>query len=388
MAAERRRACWAVLALGLVGCQDLLRVEPSPAFLSVAAGGSHTCAIATDGTRCWGQGDAGQLGRGSRAPATTPVRIDAPSELSAISAGLHHTCGLDEGGAAYCWGMNTYGQLGDGSTLDRSRPVAVAGGHRFSALDAGWAHTCGVTLAGEGLCWGRNDAGQLGRGTLEPGSVPAPVAGGRVWTAIAAGDRHTCGIDPEGRAWCWGDNALGQLGNGGTTATITPGRVSGAQRFARLSSGSTHTCGLTTDARAFCWGSSTHGELGALILSPEGWWGARSPVEQRFGLGTYVDISAGVHVTCAVTSAQTLECWGRGATGIMGDPRLTDWAAPRAIRPPDGATFTAVSVSSAGHACALARGGGLYCWGSGPGGELGLPSTGFSLLPARVTVDP
>jgi len=42
----------------------------------VAAGVTHTCALATDGSLwCWGDNSAGQLGIGSNQPREIPTRV-------------------------------------------------------------------------------------------------------------------------------------------------------------------------------------------------------------------------------------------------------------------------------------------------------------------------
>lgn len=375
-----------LLLLGPLACEDPLRPPASPGpFLAVSAGGTHSCAVAERGRGwCWGAGDVGQLGTGDGEGAATPQPLkDAPA-LVGIAAGLRHSCALADDGSAHCWGWNPKGQLGVGSSFNHSFPFPVKGGLRFAALSAGWFHTCGVTLAGEAFCWGGNGQGQLGDGSVQDSPVPVRVEGGVSWAAVSAGAHHTCGLDVDGGAWCWGGNNTGQLGAGGTANALQPVRVSGGGVFTHISAGFSHTCGVHADGVALCWGGSAHGELGSRTRVGPGEVASGVPAPV-FGPERYRDIDAGLHVTCAVTTRSTLECWGRGADGQLGDPLLPDRATPQPVRPTDRASFTAVSVSPAGHACALAQGGGVYCWGRGPEGQLGVPSTSFSITPARVT---
>src|SRR5213076_1954999 len=73
---------------------------------------------------CWGYNESGQLGVGtSEGPHTCrygscsadPVPVVTGLRWVSITAGGAHTCGLTPGGEAYCWGSNAYGQLGIGT---------------------------------------------------------------------------------------------------------------------------------------------------------------------------------------------------------------------------------------------------------------------------------
>lgn len=92
----------------------------------VVVGQDHACALLTSGAAyCWGNNSAGQLGRTGAASAT-PVPVSGGFSFVTLSAGAHHTCGIELGsGAVGCWGANYRGQLGDGTLIDRDRPVAV-----------------------------------------------------------------------------------------------------------------------------------------------------------------------------------------------------------------------------------------------------------------------
>ena len=220
-----------------------------------------TCGLRTDSTAwCWGANGEGQLGRdtvpntcfaGYAYPcAFEPVAVQAGTRFVALTTGGAHACGLTASGTALCWGANGRGQLGDGTTTSRAAPAPVGGGLTLSALAAGIEHTCGI--AGTNVyCLGTNQAFQLGGpapDTLphpDPVLVPAVTAA----TRLAAGDR-TCALIVGGQVRCWG-------------ATPTPVTLAVPAPVTDLAVGVGHACVTTADGRARCWGYNGAGQLGA-----------------------------------------------------------------------------------------------------------------------------
>lgn len=203
---------------------------------TIAAGSDHTCAITTHGgVKCWGSNVNSQLGDGTTTAAqTTPVdAVGLNSGISAVAAGGTHTCALTSEGSVKCWGGTGQGQTGDGvSAGERAMtPVDVVGlGSGVIAIAAGSAHTCALTNLGGVKCWGLNDHGQLGNGTTTPIWQPSPVdvvgLESRAF-AITAGAKHTCALLSEGGVKCWGFNSEGELGDGTKSDSSTPVSVIG-----------------------------------------------------------------------------------------------------------------------------------------------------------------
>ena len=229
--------CWGGNGRGQLG-NGTTDQHPTPVSVSglasgvsaIAAGGWHTCALTTEGgVKCWGFNESGQLGDNSAYNnRLTPVDVSGLSSgVSAITAGEFHTCALTGGGGVKCWGYNHLGQLGDGTTLRRLTPVDVSGlSSGVSAITAGVYHTCARTSGGGVKCWGYNLSGQLGDGTTTERHTPVDVSGlASGVSAIAAGDIHTCARTSAGGVKCWGSNDLGQLGDGTTTERHTPVNV-------------------------------------------------------------------------------------------------------------------------------------------------------------------
>src|SRR5262249_10591449 len=95
-----------------------------------AVGGMFAAILGTDGSVwAWGGDNAGQLGN---APAATPVTrpvhtIAAGSGITQISAGADHMVALKSDGTVLAWGDNSIGELGIGTTASVTGPVRVTG---------------------------------------------------------------------------------------------------------------------------------------------------------------------------------------------------------------------------------------------------------------------
>ena len=209
--------------------QDATDGTPTPvhsgSFVSVSAGGLHSCSLISDGSvSCWGSNYDGRS-------APPPDR-----SFAYVKAGGSHTCGLKADGSVSCWGSDTYGQ---------STPPDGF----FLSVVAGNFHTCGVTIDGSinsVKCWGSNvDLNGNYRGQSTPPSG--------TFTSVSAGSLHSCGVHRDGSVECWGSNV--DL-DGNYRGQSTP--PSGA--FTSVNAGGVHTCGVKTDGAVMCWGDDPVGQ--------------------------------------------------------------------------------------------------------------------------------
>jgi len=350
---------------------------------AIAAGGSHTCTLtAGGGVKCSGNNGNGRLGDGSTTNRLTPVDVSGlASGVTAMAAGIFHTCALTTGGGVNCWGFNGLGQLGDGSTTGRLTPVDVSGlASGVIAISAGSNHTCALTTAGGVKCWGFNFVGQLGDGSTTGRLTPVDVSGlASGVTAIAAGGDHTCVLSTGGGVKCWGYNGNGELGDGSTTNRLTPVDVSGlASGVTAIAAGGSHTCALTTGGGVKCWGDNFYGQLGDGSTTNQ-----LTPVDVS-GLASGVTaIAAGDAYTCALTTAGGVKCWGRNASGQLGDGGTTGQLTPVDV---SGLASGVTAIAAGGyHTCALSTGGGVKCWGRNASGQLGDGSFAGRLTPVAVS---
>jgi alpha-tubulin suppressor-like RCC1 family protein len=203
---------------------------------------------------------------------------------------------------------------------------------------------------------------------------------------VDAGSNYTCGITTTSVLYCWGSFGSGQLGIGpGGGDRREPVAVGGALRFSSVSAGITSTCAISTTAVGYGWGGNFFNALGNGTGED-----ATTPVAIP-DAPPLAAIARGQYAACAISTAGTASCWGHRGLGEAGDGVAGIHRSPTPILG-NGLDFTAISLSSirgagrtgSGYACALARDGVIYCWGSGPQGQLGIGAPGNRSVPTAI----
>ena len=332
---------------------------------AVSTGTAHTCVLLDDATiKCFGEGDAGRLGRGSTADvgrtaasmgnALLPINLGTGRTAKAIATGAAHTCALLDDDSVKCWGANDDGQLGlgdidargdDPNEMGDNLPSVLLGlpsGVRVTAIAAGDAHTCALLSNGTVKCWGSGGNGRLGSGDeLSRGDeademgVVLPVVNvgsGRTVKAITAGAAHTCALRDTNDVVCWGVGATGRLGSGAENdignqagemgAALVPVALGTGRTAVALSAGASHTCAVLDNATAKCWGDGADGRTGNGTQNNLGDQpGELGDSLSAISLGTgrtVRAIVAGASHTCAVLNDATIKCFGLASNGRIG----------------------------------------------------------------------
>jgi alpha-tubulin suppressor-like RCC1 family protein len=259
-----------------VKVSDLHRAEVK----AIAAGQGHTLALKSDGTVvAWGYNRDGELGNGTNEDSPTPVRVKDFHDLSgnlsgvqAIAAGSSHSLALKEDGTVWAWGYNFDGQLGDGTKANSTRPVRVGQLGRVQAIAAGAFFSLALKEDGTVWAWGANTSGQdnkvsgqLGDDAITSSKVPVEVGDLGGTEAIAAGSSHALALKEDGTVWAWGDNFFGELGDGTHGAKADspkPVRVSDLKGVGAIEGGGWFSLALKTDGSVWAWGYNQDGELG------------------------------------------------------------------------------------------------------------------------------
>ncbi|HJU74247.1 MAG TPA: hypothetical protein VJ717_10915, partial [Gemmatimonadaceae bacterium] len=351
----------------------------------ITVGGAHTCALTAAGVAyCWGDNGLGQLGIGQRIElAKSATKVATNHAFVSLVAGGLHTCGLTAAGEAYCWGANYSGQLG--SLGETSVPVRVGVVPPLVELVAGSYHTCGLTRDGVVYCWGDNTLGQIGDGidrswAMSPGSTVTPpiaVGGALRFVSIGAAWATTCAIATTGETYCWGSNQDRELGAETATrcriaadpyynktdydapCSTRPVRFDVGVRLASLTAYATDWCGVSVDGEIWCWGA--------------GLIGSRNAAPRRFSKAWIVE-----HAVCGLEESASVSCW-------------RPWSRPGVESPrPFGSTLALTDLSSSSHSCGLSRDAPreAFCWGANYRGEIGDGTTIYRPVPRRVLPPP
>ena len=226
----------------------------------------------------------------------------------------------------------------------------------------------------------------------EPGSV-APCAAPSVmtraagcvqFTSIALGEVHSCALTSDGRVLCWGANSAGQLGDGTGKQRSTPELVHGITDAAAIFARSTRTCVLSRAGVVSCFGANQFGESDArrdLSPLPKDFPAyASDETDGDFMLRNVriepsvvalpspaTTLSLGVWHTCAALASGEVTCWGRGASGALGDVNAKGF---RLVTVPVGPRVVELASGTL-HTCARDAEGGVTCFGANEHGQLG-----------------
>jgi M6 family metalloprotease-like protein len=334
-----------------------------PGKVKIAAGGSHTADIQTDGSLwAWGQNNNGQMGDDTIIGKAVPVRVGTDNDWVSVSAVGSSTLALKRDGSLWAWGRNIYSLLGDGTNIYKTIPVRVGTDNDWSAVALGYYHAMGLKSDGSLWAWGDNTFYQLGDGTMIPQAVPVRFGEDNDWSAVSAGAFHTMALKADGSLWAWGRNHCGQLGDGTDKEKSTSVQVGTDNDWAALAAGYTYTAALKSDGSLWTWGYNNCGQLGDGTNANK-----NTPV--RVGADNdWSAVSAGQYYALATKKDGSLWAWGDNANGQLGDG--TNISSNIPVRIGQANDWTAVSAGST-HATALKSDGKLWAWGRNNYGQLG-----------------
>lgn len=344
-------------------------------IMQTVNGNGYSLALSADGTvYTWGRNEYGQLGNGVTATnSPVPVAVKTagtPMEgktIVQVAAGATHSLALATDGTIYAWGKNEYGQLGNDSTTNSSVPVVVktAGtpmaGKTIIQIHAGYEHSLALASDGTVYAWGRNNSGQLGKNDATDAHIPTAVRtlgtpmAGKVIVQLAAGNSQSMALASDGTIYTWGWNQYGQLGNGTTTnsripvAVVTTGTPMAGKTISQIAAGNAHALAMTDDGTVYAWGWNQYGQLGnnSTINSslPVAVKTTGTPLAGK--IITQIT-SGGSPNSLVLANDGTMYTWGWGQYGQLGNGTIgTDAKTPLAVSttPPSALAPSAPKVT-------------------------------------------
>jgi alpha-tubulin suppressor-like RCC1 family protein len=328
-------------------------VGGSGGIRAISSGGRHVLALTSSGTvLAWGNDTAGQLGNDTASAnhdAENPATVKGLTGVTQVSAGAEHSLALLSNGTVEAWGDNSHGELGNGTTTSSAVPVPVTGLAGVKFVAAGQLFSVAVLNNGTVEAWGDGGNGQLGDGTDKDSDVPVVVKGLTGVTAVAAGGEHVLALKSDGTAEAWGDNIAGQLGNGAPPGSSdAPVKVKGLTGAVAISAGQQFSLALLSNGQVMGWGDNGFNQLGQFNGFPGGIGSSNVPVQVP-GLAHVTAISAGGSFGLALLAGGTVDGWGDGAFGQLGNGTTNTLTTPTAV-----SGLTAVSAISAGGASSAA----------------------------------
>lgn len=171
------------------------------------------------------------------------------------------------------WGDNTYGQLGDGYEgweYDSKVPVSVSGLSGAKSVAASGSAGLALMQDGTVMGWGNNGAGELGDGTITQRDTPVAVSGLSGVKQIAAGSQDSYALLENGTVEAWGYDNLDQLGpinpteicESGAACVRTPTPVPGLAGVKAIAAGESYALALLENGTVEAWGEGSWGQLG------------------------------------------------------------------------------------------------------------------------------
>ena len=290
--------------------------------IEVSAGLGFTCAVVDVGggsgpVKCWGA-PSRWLGVGPSHGTPVPVTIGGVTDAIAVSSGIGIACALLSDRTVECWGDNSRGELGNGTRAGSSTPVRVPGLSGVQTISAGDTTVCVVMQStGAVRCWGSAGyvAPDVPLDTLTPTAVPG-VSGA---VSVSASPYNACALLQAGTVDCWA------MSNHPFAPAAVPG-LSGVKVFAFSIDGqqTEHTCVLFAGGSVKCRSPDPYvGQDGNGSTSTNG-----DKLVAVRGLNDATTISAADFYTCAVRSAGGVECWGSNEYGQLGNGTTTNSSTP------------------------------------------------------------
>ena len=111
----------------------------------------------SDGTAwAWGNNALGQLGLGTTTNHAAPVQVPGLAGVTQVAAGQTHSLAIaGPGSSVWAWGDDSSSQLGDGATKEQNSPESI-GLTGITQVSAGFNQSAAVSSNAAAYSWGKS----------------------------------------------------------------------------------------------------------------------------------------------------------------------------------------------------------------------------------------
>ena len=213
---------------------------------------------------------------------------------------------------------------------------------------------------------------------------------------LSGGASHSVAVDENGAVWSWGRYTYGELGDGRIgdidyvgvwppqDQVYSQGRpvqavIPGSPRVVEVVAGSSHTLALDENGDVYAWGSNQWGDLGI------GGYGGSETSDAQLpyrvdGIPPVKSLAAGYYHNIGLTVDGGVWAWGSGWEGQLGVGWLSGGHLPVKV------DIEGVVAIAAGcrHGIALKEDGTVWAWGRNDYGQIGNNDTNNVCYPVKV----
>jgi alpha-tubulin suppressor-like RCC1 family protein len=326
------------------------------------------------------------------------------SGRSQLACGWNHSILVGDDGKFYGWGMGASGELGPEKGFVKFKPMELKLANSIKPKEGGQVavgaqHTLILSADGDVYSMGSNEYGRLGHDQRGHGFVNFPrqreAKATTQISTVACGTEFSVAISKDAKhVYAWGLGKYGNIGDGHrldrpspVTFQIVDPRTLMAKKVTQISCGSRHTLALCEDGHVFSWGYGQNGRLGhgdiTDCLKPRRIDAFVLSDEQRM-----VEIAAGDSHSMA-RNKFGVYTWGSGSYGRLGLGTEHDQFVPKmidALKQVDVTRIACNAFHSLAVIDAVAGQSTLYTWGGGKYGKLGHSNASQqnSLIPREV----
>ena len=323
--------------------------------VSVVTSDGHSLAIMADSSLwAWGWNSNGQLGDGTNASKTSPVKI--MDDVVSVSVGALSSFAITSDGVLWAWGSSQNGRLGIGANTANLTPVNVM--DDVASITQSGSNSFAIKNDGSLWAWGGGGLfGASEKDKTSPEHIMDDVASvwpngnycyvvktdGSLWmyglnqipgdgeykqtfslpilpihimddvVSVSSGS-HCFAVKSDGSLWAWGRNDYYQLGDGTQETRLSSVKIMDDVVYAATMYGFNFSYAIKADGSLWAWGDNDDGRLG----NGQSGRGIYGTVPEKV-----MDNAASLIITNEYTFVVKMDgslwAWGNNSEGQFGD---------------------------------------------------------------------